>query len=75
MRINKIIRHTEGRCRSLDKSGTDIYGARGWGKTRSNVFISIIAHLRSKSRGQADSVLLYIPYDSSHVTAYKEQSN
>ncbi len=37
--------------------------------------ISIIAHLRSKSRGQADSVLLCIPYDSSRVTLYKEQSN
>jgi len=30
------MRHMDGRSR-------DIYGARGWGKTHSNVFISIIA--------------------------------
>jgi len=35
MRIKKIMWHTDGRSR-------DIYGARGWGKTRSNFFISII---------------------------------
>ncbi len=36
MRINNIIRHTDGRSR-------DIYGAWGWGKTHMNFLISIIA--------------------------------
>jgi hypothetical protein len=36
MRINKIIRHTNGRSR-------DIYGAWGCGKTHMNFLISIIA--------------------------------
>ncbi len=38
MRFHKIMRHTDGRSR-------DIYDARGWGKTRSNFFISIIGPL------------------------------
>src|SRR6266699_3444611 len=36
MRINNIIRYTDGRSR-------DIYSAGGWGKTRSNVSMCIIA--------------------------------
>ncbi len=35
MEFKKILRYTNGRSR-------DIYGALGWGKTHSNVFISII---------------------------------
>ncbi len=35
MRINNIMRHTDGRSR-------DIYGAWEWGKTHMNFLISII---------------------------------
>ena len=43
MWFNKRMQHMGGRCRSPIYRGTDIYGALGWGKTQSNVFISLIA--------------------------------
>jgi len=35
MQFNKLMRHIDGRSR-------EIYRAKGWGKTRSNVFIGVI---------------------------------
>jgi hypothetical protein len=43
MRFDKIIRHTDGRCRSPIYRGTNIYGAPGWGKTHMNFLITIIS--------------------------------
>ncbi len=51
MRFHKIIGHMDGRCRAImrfnnrmrhtDGRSRDIYGAPGWGNTRSNFLIFI----------------------------------
>src|SRR6266851_3586408 len=69
MRINKLIRHTDRRCRSPIYRGTDIYGAWGWGKTHMNFLISIIAPSADYELSQPTSVQCCHPERSEGLRA------